>query len=82
MQDIAGSSHVHNNMEHPFAPWGYTISYMHCMTVSLASGGDGLGTMWGEEKAREMLEQAGFQTISVHNLKHDFQNSYYVVKKN
>lgn len=52
------------------------------MTVSLALGGDGLGTMWGEEKAREMLKQAGFESVSVHNLEHDFQNSYYVVRKN
>ena len=82
MQDIAGSSHVHQNMEHPLGPFGYTISYMHCMTVSLALDGDGLGTMWGEEKACEMLKQAGFENVSVHKLEHDIQNSYYVVSKN
>jgi len=81
MQDIAGSSHVHNNMDHPIGPWGYTISYMHCMTVSLALGGDGLGTMWGEEKAEEMLKQAGFTAIERHRLPHDIQNCYYVVTK-
>lgn len=26
-----------------------------------ALGGDGLGTMWGEEKAEEMLKQADLQ---------------------
>jgi SAM-dependent methyltransferase len=82
MQDIAGSSHVHQNMEHPLGPFGYTISYMHCMTVSLALDGDGLGTMWGEEKACEMLKQAGFENVSVRKLEHDIQNSYYVVSKN
>lgn len=82
MQDIAGSSHVHKNMEHPISPYLYTISYMHCMTVSLASGGDGLGTMWGEEKACEMLKDAGFSSIAVHNLEHDFMNTYYVLGKN
>ena len=51
MQDIAGSSHVHDNLEHPLGPFIYTISSMHCMTVSLALGGAGLGAMWGEEKA-------------------------------
>ena len=51
MQDIAGSSHVHNNLDHPLGPFLYTISTMHCTTVSLAQGGEGLGTMWGEEKA-------------------------------
>ena len=82
MQDIAGSSHVHNNMEHPLGPLLYTISTMHCMTVSLSQGGDGLGTMWGEEKAREMLREAGFAKVEVKQLPHDFANSYYVVTKN
>lgn len=81
MQDIAGSSHLHNNMNHPLGPFLYTISTMHCMTVSLAQGGEGLGTMWGEEKALEMLEEAGFGEVEVRQLPHDFQNSYYVAKK-
>ena len=81
MQDIAGSSHVHNNMEHPLGPLLYTISTMHCMTVSLSQGGDGLGTMWGEEKAREMLNEAGFGEVEVKQLPHDFVNSYYIAKK-
>jgi 2-polyprenyl-3-methyl-5-hydroxy-6-metoxy-1,4-benzoquinol methylase len=81
MQDIAGSSHVHNNMEHPLGPLLYTISTMHCLTVSLSQGGDGLGTMWGEEKAREMLREAGFAKVEVKQLPHDFANSYYVVTK-
>jgi 2-polyprenyl-3-methyl-5-hydroxy-6-metoxy-1,4-benzoquinol methylase len=48
MQYIAGSSHHHNNLDHPIGPFLYTISCMHCMTVSLAQGGEGLGAMWGE----------------------------------
>jgi hypothetical protein len=51
------------------------------MTVSLAQGGEGLGTMWGEEKALEMLEEAGFGEVEVKQLPHDFQNSYYIAKK-
>ncbi len=38
---------------------------MHCMTVSLAEGGAGLGTVWGQEKAREMLGAAGFAHVAV-----------------
>ena len=82
MQDISGSSHVHNNMEHPISPYLYTVSFMHCMTVSLAQQGEGLGTMWGEEKACEMLKDAGFNKVSVSQLKHDFLNNFYVVEKN
>jgi len=51
MQDIAASSYLEKNMEHPLGPFFYTISTMHCMTVSLAQGGDGLGTVWGQELA-------------------------------
>ncbi|HEX8247232.1 MAG TPA: class I SAM-dependent methyltransferase [Pyrinomonadaceae bacterium] len=82
MQDIAGSSHVHKNMEHPIAPLLYTVSCLHCMTVSLAENGDGLGAMWGEEKALEMLAAGGFGKVAVHQLPHDFQNQYYVAHKN
>ena len=81
MQDIAGSSHHHNNLNHPIGPFLYTISTMHCMTVSLAQGGEGLGAMWGEEKAREMLKEAGFKEVKVEQLPHDFQNYYYIATK-
>jgi SAM-dependent methyltransferase len=81
MQDIAGSSHVPQNYEHPIGPLLYTVSCMHCMTVSLAQGGAGLGAMWGKEKALEMLREAGFKRIEVNQLDHDFQNYYYVVTK-
>jgi SAM-dependent methyltransferase len=81
MQDIAGSSHHHNNLEHPLGPFLYTISCMHCMTVSLAQGGAGLGAMWGEEKAKQMLEEAGFTKVEIEQLQHDFQNYYYIATK-
>ena len=80
MQDIQGSSHVHENIEHPGAPLLYMISCMHCMTVSLAQGGDGLGAMWGEQKARELLAEAGFSSVDVHLLEHDPFNAYFVVR--
>jgi 2-polyprenyl-3-methyl-5-hydroxy-6-metoxy-1,4-benzoquinol methylase len=81
MQDISASSHLHKNLDHPIGPFLYTISCMHCMTVSLASNGEGLGTVWGEEKAVEMLREAGFKKIEVKKLDHDFQNNYYINKK-
>jgi len=81
MQDIRGSSHVHNNLDHPIGTFLYAISTMHCMTVSLAQGGEGLGAMWGEEKTREYLEKAGFRRVETHQLAHDIQNNWYVVRK-
>jgi 2-polyprenyl-3-methyl-5-hydroxy-6-metoxy-1,4-benzoquinol methylase len=81
MQDIAGSSHVHKNLDHPIGSLLYTISCLHCMTVSLAQGGMGLGAMWGEEKALEMLREAGLPEVEVKRLDHDIQNNYYIAKK-
>jgi ubiquinone/menaquinone biosynthesis C-methylase UbiE len=81
MQDIKGSSQVHKNINHPLGTFLYTVSCMHCMTVSLAQGGEGLGAMWGEEKTREYLSRAGFRSIEKHELAHDIQNNWYVVRK-
>lgn len=80
-QDIRSSSYVEKNLNHPVAPFLYTISTMHCMTVSLANRGCGLGTCWGEELALKMLEEAGFTSVAVHTLDHDIMNNYYVCRK-
>ena len=68
MWDVAASSHLGNNLDHPMGPFLYGISCMHCMSVSLAQGGDGLGAVWGEEKATAMLEAAGLTLQGVHRL--------------
>jgi 2-polyprenyl-3-methyl-5-hydroxy-6-metoxy-1,4-benzoquinol methylase len=81
MQDIGGTSHLENDIDHPIGPFLYAISCMHCMTVSLAQGGEGLGAMWGEEKTREYLGKAGFRSAVKHRLAHDIQNNWYVVTK-
>jgi 2-polyprenyl-3-methyl-5-hydroxy-6-metoxy-1,4-benzoquinol methylase len=81
MQDIKGSSHVHANIGHPLGTLLYTVSCMHCMTVSLAQGGEGVGAMWGEEMTRDYLTRAGFRSIDTHELAHDVQNNWYVVRK-
>jgi SAM-dependent methyltransferase len=81
MQDIDAQSNVDGNMKVPMAPLLYTVSCMHCMTVSLAVGGQGLGAMWGEGVARRMLKRAGFGEIEIHRLPHDVMNAYYVLRK-
>jgi 2-polyprenyl-3-methyl-5-hydroxy-6-metoxy-1,4-benzoquinol methylase len=80
-QDINGSAHVHNNVDHPIGTLLYTLSCMHCMTVSLAQGGAGLGAMWGRETAERLIREAGFGSVDVHELPHDFQNCYYICRK-
>jgi SAM-dependent methyltransferase len=57
------SSKLEENVQNPFAPWMYGVSVLHCMTVSLAVGGAGLGTVWGEQTARSMLAEAGFRSV-------------------
>jgi 2-polyprenyl-3-methyl-5-hydroxy-6-metoxy-1,4-benzoquinol methylase len=81
MQEIKGTSHHHSDVGHPLGTLLYTISCMHCMTVSLAQGGAGLGAMWGEEKTRDYLTRAGFAHIDRHELPHDIQNYWYVARK-
>jgi ubiquinone/menaquinone biosynthesis C-methylase UbiE len=79
--DIQASSNLEENMEHPLAPMLYGVSTLHCMTVSLALNGEGLGTVWGEQKARELLTEAGFKQIEIEHVEGDIFNSYYVCRK-
>jgi len=81
MVDIRASSDVHENLDHPMGPYLYATSTMHCMTVSLALDGEGLGTMWGERKARELLAEAGFHDVDVKNVDGDNFNNFYIARK-
>jgi 2-polyprenyl-3-methyl-5-hydroxy-6-metoxy-1,4-benzoquinol methylase len=81
MQDILASSLLEKNIENPIAAFLYTISTMHCMSVSLAQGGAGLGTCWGRELAETMLHDAGFTNVAVEKLPHDDMNYYYIASK-
>lgn len=80
MVDDRASSHPHENLDHPIGPFLYGCSTLHCMTVSLALGGEGLGAAWGEQKACELLAEAGFAKVSVETLPGDLFNNYYVAR--
>ncbi|HET7344712.1 MAG TPA: class I SAM-dependent methyltransferase [Nitrososphaeraceae archaeon] len=82
MQDILASTPLKDNIGHPLGPFLYTISCLHCVSVSLSQNGAGLGAMWGKEKATEMLNNVGFTNVEVKKLPHDFQNYYYIAYKN
>ncbi len=73
-----GSSNVDQNIANPIGAFVYTVSTMHCMSVSLANGGPGLGAAWGKELALKMLADAGFGPVEVKTLPHDIINYYYV----
>ena len=78
--DVDASSDLARNGEHPLRPMLYTISTMHCMTVSLALGGAGLGTVWGRELALKMLAAAGFSHVDIRNIEGDIFNAYFIAR--
>ncbi|MCC7083569.1 MAG: class I SAM-dependent methyltransferase [Pirellulales bacterium] len=80
MQDIKASSRLQENLDHPLGPFLYTISCLHCMSVSLAAGGPGLGAAWGRQLALTMLSEAGFKDVEVTELPHDPINYYYLCR--
>ena len=81
MVDIKASSKLEDNVGVPFAPYLYTVSTMHCMSVSLGLDGDGLGTVWGKQLATSMLADAGFGDVQVREIESDPINYYYVARK-
>jgi hypothetical protein len=46
----------------------------------LAEGGEGLGAMWGEQKAREMFAEAGFLNVDVKTVPGDRMNNFYIAQ--
>lgn len=81
MGDIEFSSKLEENVGNPFAPTVFAFSVFHCLTVSLAYGGEGLGTAWGRQLARQKLTEAGFTDISATYVEGDPLNVYFVARK-
>ncbi|MCV7401129.1 methyltransferase domain-containing protein [Mycobacterium fragae] len=81
MVDIKASSRLEDNIGVPLAPFLYTVSTMHCMSVSLALDGAGLGTVWGQQLATSMLADAGFREVRTQEIESDPINLYYVARK-
>lgn len=81
MADIKASSRLEENVGVPMSTYLYTTSLMHCMTVSLALDGAGLGAAWGEQLATAMLGDAGFDDVRVAEIDSDPINNYYIARK-
>jgi SAM-dependent methyltransferase len=81
MVDIKASSNVEDNIGAPLATYKYTVSTMHCMTVSLALDGAGLGTCWGRQLAVSMLADAGFSDVTISEIESDPANYYYIARR-
>ena len=80
MVDIRASSNLEDNMGEAGNVIIYGTSLFHCMQVSLALGGAGLGTAWGKQLATSMLEEAGFHDVAVHDIESDPSNCIYVCR--
>ena len=63
------SASAHRN-RNPIGRTFHAISPLHCMTVSLAHNGEGLGTVIGEEGARALAEEAGFSRFEKLPIQH------------
>jgi SAM-dependent methyltransferase len=81
MVDIKASSNLEDNIGVPLSSFKYTVSTMHCMSVSLGLDGVGLGTVWGQQLATSMLADAGFGEVTVSEIESDPFNNYYVARK-
>jgi SAM-dependent methyltransferase len=81
MKEPHAADTLEDNIDNPMAPILYSVSTLHCMTVSLAHGGAGIGTVFGERLARQMLTAAGFIDIQVHPAPGDPADALYVSRK-
>ena len=81
MQEIAASSHLARNAENPYAPMLYALSLLHAVPISLAQDGEALGRMWGEERARQMLQEAGFAKMRFDGIASDPMRYYCIAVK-
>ena len=72
-----------DQLEENFSPVGRTMygaSTMHCMTVSLAQGGEGLGSVIGEKLARELVREAGFSDFQLLPVKNPYHQIFVILK--
>jgi len=81
MKEPHAADALEDNIGNPMAPLLFGCSTLHCMTVSLAHDGAGIGTMFGEQLARRMLRDAGFTDPEVHPCPGDPGDAIYVTRK-
>jgi SAM-dependent methyltransferase len=81
MKEPHAGDDLKDNIGNPMAAALYSMSTLHCMTVSLAHGGAGIGTMFGEGLARRLLTDAGFADIEVHTVPGDPADALYMSRK-
>jgi SAM-dependent methyltransferase len=81
MKEPYAADSLEGNRANPMAPILYSVSTLHCLTVSLAYGGAGIGTLMGERQARTLLDGAGFVDVQVHPAPGDPADAIYVAAR-
>ena len=81
MKEPHGADSLEENIGNPMAPLLYAVSTLHCMTVSLAHGGAGIGTVFGEKLALELLAEAGFTSVEVQVAPGDPADAIYLARR-
>jgi SAM-dependent methyltransferase len=79
MEPNAGS-----DLKENLSPYGallYGMSTLHCMTQSLASGGAGLGSAWGRERAETLAGEAGFTSFQPLEAISNRFSSFYMLRR-
>ncbi len=65
-QEPRASSELSENIGRTGARFLYGISVTYCLPVSRSGGPGGLGTCWGERRAKALLRASGLTEIRVH----------------
>ncbi|HET7014496.1 MAG TPA: methyltransferase domain-containing protein, partial [Streptosporangiaceae bacterium] len=81
MREPHGADTLGGNLANPMASIMYSASTLHCLTVSLAHGGAGIGTVFGEQRARRMLADAGFAQPDVQPAPGTPLDAVYITRK-
>ncbi|MGB6876267.1 MAG: class I SAM-dependent methyltransferase [Candidatus Acidiferrales bacterium] len=72
-------ANAHEN-RNPIGKMFHSLSPMHCMAVSLAHNGAGLGTVIGESGARSLAKEAGFTHFEKLPIQNPF-NQFFALRK-
>lgn len=80
MKEPRAGDRLEDNIGNPFSPIMYSVSTLHCLTVSLAHDGAGIGTAFGEGLARKLLADAGFDVVDVQGTPGDPMDAVYIAR--
>lgn len=73
------ASHNAHENRNPVGKAFHGISPLHCMTVSLAHGGAGLGSVIGEQGVRNLAKEAGYDTCDKLDIANPF-NQFFALR--